>query len=60
MGHGLRGLAPEREIALARVTVKAVEQIPKAVEVTLMYKNTRGDLIQAKYPLDFPGYITMR
>jgi ethanolamine utilization cobalamin adenosyltransferase len=58
--HGLKGLAPEREIELARVTHKAVEQIPKTVEVSLTYKNTRGDLIQAKYPLDFPGYVTMR
>lgn len=58
--HGVRGLAPEQEITLACVTHNAVEQIRKVVEVTLTYKNTRGDSIRAKYPLDFPGYFRMR
>ena len=58
--HGVRGLAPDRDITLTWMTRKSVEQITKRVEVIYTYRNTRGKQIPAKFCLDFPAYIEMK
>jgi hypothetical protein len=58
--NGVRGLAPDRELTITRVTRKAVDLITKPVDVKLAYKNAQGDLIDGEYTLDFPGYMRMR
>lgn len=58
--HGVKGLAPDRDVTLTWMTRKSVDQIAKRVEVTFTYKSTRGSVMRGKYPLDFQGYLEMR
>lgn len=58
--NGVSGLAPNREITLARVTRNAAELIPNSVEVIFEYKNAHGKVIPAINPLPFPAYMPMR